>query len=209
MTLNETILLECEYMPCLFWFAQVFQYDTLCIEQFEYFEKATLRNRCYVAGPHGPVTLSIPVEGGRNHKCVMKDVRISYHERWQHIHWQTILSCYGRSPYFEFYQQEIESVYRTRYAFLMDFNLACLEKLWRILRIKKTYELSKTYEPVVLHDDFRSAVRASNYHLFQTKSYHQVFADDIFYPNLSILDLLFCEGPDVSGFLQILSTVKP
>lgn len=202
MTLNETILLECEYMPCLHWFAQVLQYETLCIEQFEYFEKATLRNRCYLAGPQGPVMLSIPVEGGRNHKCLMKDVRISYHERWQHIHWQTILSCYGRSPYFEYYGEEIETLYDARHTYLLDFNLACLEKLWRLLRIKKTFTLSKAYETSLLQVDFRSVVRASNYHLFATKPYHQVFAGEVFYPNLSILDLLFCEGPDLSGFLQ-------
>lgn len=208
MVNSDTILLECEYMPCVYWFTLAAQHSHLSIDAYENFEKATLRNRCYVAGPHGPVMLSIPIEGGRNHKSRMKDVRISYHERWQHIHWQTLISCYGRAPYFEYYTDYLQPLYSRQPDFLLDFNISCLEVIWKLLSWQKSYALTESPLEGKSPLDLRREIRASNYSFYRTKPYHQVFSHESFYPNLSILDLLLCEGRRAVDFMEIHSTAN-
>jgi hypothetical protein len=197
----ETILLECEYFPCIAWYHDFLKAEQVLIEQYEYFVRASLRNRCYLQGPHGKVCLSVPIEGGRNQRIRMKDVRIASHDRWQHIHWQTILSNYGRSPYFLYFSDELKNLFSTEFSFLMDLNLASLDFINKVLRVKKNGTRSESFEPYE-EDDKRLHIRSGNYDtMVHDIQYHQVFSEQHgFFPNLSMLDFIFCEN-DLSMLL--------
>ena len=94
----QTTLLDCEYFPCIEWYRQFVRSENRVIETQEYFQRATLRNRCYVAGPNGRLALSVPLEGGRNQRSFMHDIRVSNGVKWQAQHWYSTASRKGNSP---------------------------------------------------------------------------------------------------------------
>src|SRR5580658_3808026 len=91
------------------------------------------RNRCQIAGAQGVVDLSVPLVKGRDQKTLVRDVRISYRQPWAAQHWKTIVSCYSRSPWFDHYRDELEGLYRRRFDFLVDWDLACFDWSLRVL----------------------------------------------------------------------------
>jgi hypothetical protein len=194
--MNENIvLLECENFPCIAWYQLFLKYENIQIEQFEYFVRKSFRNRTVIAGPNGLVTLSIPLKGGRNQKNSMKDIEVSYDENWQAVHWKTIESCYRRSPYFEYYAEEIKMLFEKKHRFLMDYNLKCLQLVNQLLQVKKEFVLTEKYEKIPLANCIDARNIFEENRSFELPNYMQVFQDRIgFKSNLSILDMLFCEG---------------
>jgi len=212
----------------------------MIFEQYESYQKMSFRNRCRIAGAEGVIDLSIPLVRGRDQKALMKDVRISAAQPWQSQHWKTILSCYSRSPWFEFYRDELEGLYKKQWDFLLDWNLACFEWTVRVLGISIPVSLTESYEKGYPPDqvaDWRGKIlpkhRAGNTAglsedmtrlsagmaglsacmtgLSDAGSaddsgmppYRQVFGERIgFIPNLSVLDLLFCEGKQAIRYLR-------
>ena len=194
--MNENIvLLECENFPCIAWYKMFLRNENIQIEQHEYFFRKSFRNRTVIAGPNGLITLSIPLKGGRNQKNVMKDIEISYDENWQTVHWKTIESCYRRSPYFEYYAEDIKMLFEKKHHFLVDYNIQCLQLVNQLLQVKKELVLTEKYEkiPIDTWVDARNVFDENTD--MQLPSYIQVFQDRIgFKSNLSILDMLFCDG---------------
>ena len=194
--MNENIvLLECENFPCIAWYQLFLKYENIQIEQFEYFVRKSFRNRTVIAGPNGLVTLSIPLKGGRNQKNSMKDIEVSYDENWQAVHWKTIESCYRRSPYFEYYAEEVKILFEKKHRFLMDYNLKCLQLVNQLLQVKKEFVLTEKYDKTPLDNCIDARNIFEENRSFELPNYMQVFQDRIgFKSNLSILDMLFCEG---------------
>ena len=194
--MNENIvLLECENFPCIAWYKMFLRNENIQIEQHEYFVRKSFRNRTVIDGPNGLITLSIPLKGGRNQKNVMKDIEISYDENWQTVHWKTIESCYRRSPYFEYYAEDIKMLFEKKHHFLVDYNIQCLQLVNQLLQVKKELVLTEKYEkiPIETWVDARNVFDENTD--MQLPSYIQVFQDRIgFKSNLSILDMLFCDG---------------
>ncbi len=194
--MNENIvLLECENFPCIAWYKMFLRNENIQIEQHEYFVRKSFRNRAVIAGPNGLITLSIPLKGGRNQKNVMKDIEISYDENWQTVHWKTIESCYRRSPYFEYYAEDIKMLFEKKHHFLVDYNIQCIHLVNQLLQVKKELVLTEKYEKMPLDTwvDARNLFDENTD--MQLPSYIQVFQDRIgFKSNLSILDMLFCDG---------------
>ena len=173
----------------------------------------SFRNRCQITGAQGRIDLSIPLVQGRDQKTVMKDVRIAGTYRWQDRHWKTILACYSRSPWFEHYRDELEDLYRKPFLFLKDWNLACLEWTCRVLGLPVRVELTEAWRPQYEEGllDLRGKLVHRNIQdtgLTPPVVYHQVFEEITgFIPNLSILDLLFCEGQRARSLLaQVVPT---
>jgi hypothetical protein len=165
----------------------------------------SFRNRCIIAGANGPISLSVPLEFGRDQKKPMKDVRISNQQPWQKQHWKSIVSSYNRSPWFEFYRDELGEIYKKPFTFLLDWDLACFEwsirKLGLSITISATDRFAERYDPDEWID-LRNRLVPKNYPDFDQVKYKQVFEERIgFIPNLSILDLLFCEGRQAAGLL--------
>lgn len=158
----------------------------------------SFRNRALIAGSNGIISLSIPLHQGRNQKVLMKDVRIANKEAWQKRHRRSIFSSYNHSPWFDHYRDELEILYEKEFQFLMDWNLHCFEWISRKLNMKSQIVLTENYQKCYDPSnwvDMRNSVLPKNFTQFSPGKYRQVFQEKLgFIPNLSILDLLFCEG---------------
>lgn len=194
---GKVLLIESQYFPPIEVYKALVKCDTLQLEQFEHYQKVSYRNRCYIAGPNGRITLSVPLSKGKNQRTVMKDVRISNEEKWQGQHWKTLVSAYRRSPWFEYYEPELETLYTRPFNYLLDWNMACLEWANKQLGLKVPVIFTKEYQKEVVDPsvtDARDSILPEPA-VFGEPEYTQVFQERIgFIRNLSILDLLFCEG---------------
>ena len=205
-------LLSSAYFAPIQWYQKLNRYDVCLIEQHDHFVKQTYRNRCVIATANGVQTLSIPVEKFDDVKCEMKDVRISDHDNWRHQHWNALLSAYGESPFFEYYQDDIRPFYEKKWKFLFDFNMEITHTLCELLDIQSDIRpteeflpMDKTGETVLPYADFREVIRPKRPLAdadFVPKPYYQVYEQKIgFQPNLSILDLLFNMGNESIFYL--------
>jgi hypothetical protein len=195
---NKSLIVDSQYFGTINYIKILFQSTNVEIEQYESYQKMSFRNRCMVAGSNGVVNLSVPLEKGRGQKELMKDVRISHSENWQVQHWRTIESCYSRAPFFEFYRDGVFNLLQKKETFLLDMNMAILEWLVKVFKSKASVSLTLSYQKEYPHPvkDLRGRFLPKSYANEDFgPGYVQVFEDRIgFKPNLSILDLLFCNG---------------
>jgi hypothetical protein len=183
------------YLPSVSYITECLRSDNIIIEAFETYKKQTCRNHCDIYGPNSKQKLSIPVIKVNGNHTFTKDVRISYSQNWQKLHWRSIETAYNNSPFFLFYRDHLEPFYKKKFDFLLDFNTKLLEVLLIILGIKKEIRFT---------DHFENAIDSSDNLILQT--YTQVFSAKYgFLPNLSIIDLLFNLGPDAREYLNGLS----
>ena len=208
---QEGILLELHYLPCIQYFSKWYSHKSVCIEQHENYSKGSYRNRAHIAGANGILRLSIPLEKGKNEQQSIQEVKIAYHEKWQQQHWASIQSAYGNAPYFEFYADEFVPHYQQKYTYLFEFNKALLETILAQLQFSAKTHWTSKYEQEVEKKgllDFRNGIFPKKHRQkedihFKVKPYPQVFSEkNGFLPNLSILDLLFCTGPQASLLLE-------
>ncbi|UPK68600.1 WbqC family protein [Chitinophaga filiformis] len=199
-TNKKTLLIESQYFPNISFYKTLINHDILLIERYEHYQKVSFRNRCYIAGPNGSILLSVPLARGKNQRTVMKDVRISNDERWQALHWKTLVSAYRRSPWFEYYEDELGRLFTKEVSYLLDWNLMCLEWANKIIGVSTpvtfTDEYHKTYEAGNGITDARDTLQPTGKQVDEdTVRYTQVFQERVgFLPDMSILDLIFCEG---------------
>lgn len=198
------ILLETQYLPSASVFVMLRSFSEVRIDVDELFRKSTTRNRCTIMGANGRLLLTIPVEGGRSVKKPVKDVRINNGEPWQRNHWGSIFSSYGRSAYFEFYEDLFKPFYERRTKFLVDFNIELMTTCLEILHIKSC--ISKTGSMESLQSENVLDTRNKKMKEKSNIPYYQVFSEKHgFVADLSILDLIFNLGPDSASYLGKMS----
>ena len=189
------VVLPSAYLPPISWFVNLMTGEPICIEQYENYQKQTIRNRCTIDSPNGLLNLSIPIDrstfvGG---KCQMKDVRISTHSDWQHQHWYALETSYYNSPFFEYLQDDFRPMYEQHWDFLVDFNEALIGKCCELLDISPNLARTSYYIGLTAHSN-ESAVSEKDFHPIP---YYQVFQQKHgFLPNLSIIDLIFNMGKE-------------
>ena len=207
----KKILIELHYLPCAQFFSKLYAFEEVIIEQHENYLKGSYRNRAHIAGANGLLRLSIPLMKGKNEQQGIQAVQIAHHENWAQQHWASIQSAYGNAPFFEYYADAFESIFKTVPTTLFAFNQALLETTLSFLEFPAKLEWSTHFTKVTDEKeclDFRNGIfpkkhRQKEDPSFEPKPYLQVFSDkNGFIPNLSILDLLFCHGPQSSLILE-------
>lgn len=203
----STALLQTTYFGPVQWYQKLNRYDCCCIEQYDSYQKQTYRNRCVIATANGLQTLTVPVE---HDTLKTKDLRISDHNQWRRVHWNALQSAYSESPFFDYYADDIRPFFEKKYEFLLDFNEAIRQKVCELIDIHPSVTYTSDYVPVDRIEassvsDFREVIHAKRPQPdadFTPKPYWQVFQHKYgFQPNLSILDLLFCMGPESIFYL--------
>ena len=194
------MVLPCCYLAPVSHYSAYFRSDEVRLEVCDHFTKQTLRNRCWIDSPAGPLALTIPVVKTEG-KTAMRDVRISDHGNWRHQHWVALESSYRQSPFFEYYADDFAPFYEKKWEFLADFNEELMALVASLLDIQKPVSRTTSYEQSLFFDDeglrggspLREGVRES----LEPRPYYQVFASRHgFLPDLSIVDLLFNQGPE-------------
>jgi hypothetical protein len=194
------ILSSLYYLPQISWFKEVIHEQSITLEQYDNWQKSSLRNKSIITGPNGLQTLSIPIIGGREQRSLYKDVRICYQEKWQHNHLLSIKSAYGSAPFFEHYIDYFKPFYRKKTEFLFDYNSDLLQLCFKLLKSERELLRSEVYKKEIPDvRDIRNLKVTSN----ELKPYIQVFGQRIgFQAEVSILDLLFNEGPAARDYLM-------
>ena len=138
-------LLSTTYFGPVQWYQKLNRHRCI-IEQHDNFVKQTYRNRCVIASANGPQTLTVPIERYDGMKCAMRDIRISDHDNWRHLHWQALVSAYGETPFFEYYADDIRPFFEERrWKYLLDFNLDITHTLCSLLDVRPDMSLSDHY----------------------------------------------------------------
>lgn len=199
----KKLLIELPYLGNLAFYKLLTNFDEILLERHESFEKASFRNRCEIVGPNGKLVLSIPVIGGKHRKQYYKETKICYDHTWLKDHWNGFCSCYRRSPYFEFYEDKLETIFEKEHEYLYDFNLELFYLTMNLLKLDIKVSLTETYEKELdIYEDYRDFFLPRRKQTAPVK-YMQVFQDRTgFINNLSILDLLFNEGPNAINVLK-------
>lgn len=180
-------------------YAVILKSENVLFENQENFVKQTFRSRCEIYGSNGKQLLSVPVEKRGNH-IPITEVRISYKEDWQKIHWRSIVSTYRNSPYFEYYVDEFQPFFETKTELLFELNKALHLVVMKLLKSEIKYEFTETYISDYGKNVFD--LRKEETVLPEIPQYNQVFEERHgFIPDLSILDLLFNTGPDAVDIL--------
>ena len=210
------VLFESQYHPPITFFAEIIGAAAVGLEAQENYHKQTYRNRCLILTAQGVQSLTVPVlDGNRSGKVKTTEIKIDYRQNWVHQHWRTIQTAYGGTPYFEYYADYLRDIYVQKPHRLFDLNFAFLRFYLRCLRLRIPVILTTEYlPPSPAHSlipstpqflDCRDwltpkAPLATKPDRKSVRFYAQTFGKD-FVPGLSILDLLFMQGPAAGDFL--------
>ncbi len=197
------IYLSSAYLAPVEYYAKLISHERVFIESSDNYIKQTYRNRCSIVAANGIMPLSIPIEKPQTSKCLMRDIRIAEHGNWRHLHWNSIVSAYNSTPFFEYYQDELHPFYEKKFDFLFDFNeqlreLICLWIGIDTSHICCTHDFKMEFAGNEL--DFREIIHPKKDCQsldpdFQVQPYYQVFSGKLgFIPNQSIVDLVFNMG---------------
>lgn len=199
-------LIEPHYLPSLEYFSALLPFEKIILEKQEHYVKQSYRNRCYINTVNGPVMLVVPLTEKRG-KVPFQDVRIDQSVKWQNNHWRSIQSAYAKAPFFEHYLDDLKKVIYGNHFFLLDLDHHLLSFCLRSLGLEKELSETVSYEKEVGGEisDLRSQITPkkpfSGRSYYQPQPYHQVFGN-AFASNLSLIDLLFCEGPRALTLLK-------
>lgn len=204
----KPILISTAYLPPISWMAVVIQSDRAGIEIHETYPKQTFRNRCIIATSTGKLSLSVPVMRINGNHTKTGEILIDNSKKWQQLHWRSIVTAYNKSPYFLFYRDLFEPVYKKDFELLADLNTELCAILLKALNVITTNIFSTCeYQSEGVIVDLRNSFspKESLYQVITTDlpRYIQVFEENTgFFPDLSIIDLLFNLGPETVPYLS-------
>ena len=197
-------LLPTAYLAPIGYYAFLLQKPECIIEYYEHFTKQSIRNRCQIYNANGKLQLTIPKQRKGSSKTIISNIKISYKEEWQKNHWNSIISAYNSSPFFEYYQDKIEPLFKTKETYLINFNNKLQKIILDILDINFEHNTTNKYN----HSGSFKDLRKYKFKIKNMKSYNQVFMEKHgFICNLSIIDLLFNLGPESRDYLNKVNIV--
>lgn len=175
----------------------------ITFEVCDTYQKQTYRNRTHIFSANGKLALNVPVRYSQKNRQLYRDVQIANDEKWQSLHWKSLQSAYRTSPFFEYYEDDLAALFHSRQNYIMEFNFRCLDMISECLQFDLSYDTSTSFEKDPSTRDLRFLINARKETEFSIEPYTQVFSiKHGFLNNLSILDLLFNEGPNTLNYLQ-------
>ena len=196
------VWLTTAYLAPVEYYAHLMAAGEAWVEVHDHYMKQTYRNRCIIAGLNGRIDLTVPTVKPDTLKCATKDIRISDHGNWRHMHLYALESAYGHTPYYEFYRDDFVPFYERKWDYLVDFNEALQEMVCGLIGLEVKVSRTEEYLPEVEGLDLREVIHPKRDYAcldasFQVVPYYQVFQERLgFLPNLSVVDLLFNLGPE-------------
>lgn len=199
-----SIILHPTYFPSIAHYIAIANSKNIVFEVADNYQKQTYRNRTLIYAANGKLALTIPVKYSQKNRQLYKDIKIANEDsNWQLLHWKSLESAYKTSPFFEYYEDELRHLFFYKAENLMEHNFKCFETIMDCLQLDISINKTTSFEKDVSHKDFRPLVNARKEAQFDFESYTQVFSNKHgFIPNLSILDLLFNEGPNALTYLE-------
>lgn len=199
------MLVSTSYFPPILHYAWLLKSQEIRVEQFETFPKQTFRNRCVILSANGLQSLSVPVIKPFGAKTLTRDVKISYDEPWQQLHWRSIKTAYNSSPFLLYYQDEMKVFFNKKPQFLLDLNEEVIHLINSLMEWEVNIKRTKTFifpKDIQQNKDKRFLLTPKHAESLDLESYIQVFSDQYpFFENLSILDLIFNLGPEAESYL--------
>lgn len=188
--------------PPIRYFSHLIEGSDALIEANCHYSRQTYRNRYLILGANGVMPLSVPVEKISGTKICTKDVLVSYDTPWKELHWKSIVSAYNASPYFQYYDMDVEAIFKRKWKYLLDMNLQSVQIILDCLGLSTKISLTNEYHSTDYYlNDFREIIHPKKEQNidndFRIIPYRQVFGEKLgFTGNLSMLDLLFNKGPE-------------
>ncbi len=198
------VLIHPAYFPSIAQMAVVAQADAIVFEAGDNYQKQTYRNRANISHTQGKLLLNVPIIKTKGERKKYTEVVTDNNYPWQSQHWKSLLTAYSTSPFFEYYEAEIAHLFKDPATSLFDHNIKIHKELCELLGIDTPHSFTEEYikEPKGLIDA-RSCIDAKSVVDTTFPKYIQVFNDrNDFIPNLSVLDLLFTEGPNAISYLE-------
>ncbi len=204
MSASVCLLLPVCYLPPIDYYCHIVRNPNILFEKFETYPKQTYRNRAIILSANGPLRLSVPVIKPYGNKSMTSEILIDNKTAWSKIHLRAINSAYNKSPFFLYYKDELEALLAKPDELLIDFNISLFNTINKFLKFRPatafTTEYLKSAPECIDYRDYGKKISPSHY---QLKPYNQVFSDrNGFIPDLSIIDLIFNEGPHALQYLK-------
>ncbi len=195
-----SLIIDCQLFPSILYIMKLTDYKYIKIEKYESFQKMSFRNRYVISGANGIQALTVPVLGGREQKSLITEVRIDNSTAWKTKHWRSLLSAYSKAPFFGYYAPYIRDLIFSEEEFLFSLNIKILSWICKTLKINVIIEFTESFiRNYEEETDCRNYILPKSFQnpAYKVPYYSQVFEDRIgFQPNLSIIDLILCEGPN-------------
>ncbi len=199
----STVLVLPTYFSPIAQYVAIANSNKIIFEVEDNFQKQTYRNRCAIFAANGKQLLNVPVQHNKGVKQKTKEVKIDYKENWQKLQLKALQSAYNSSPFFEFYIDDLLPIFKTKYTFLIDLNWSAHQLIMDALQLKIPTSKTQNYISDEKKFDFRKLAEAKNNKVYNFNRYIQVFEQKHgFISNLSILDLIFMEGPNALNYLE-------
>jgi hypothetical protein len=198
-----TLLTDLFYLPPIEYFVSILGHKEIIVDGTENYQKQTYRNRARILLTNKVEILSIPVFGGSK-KMAYKEIKIDYGQKWKNVHLRGIQSAYGKAPFYEFFFPYLEEIYNKNLTFLFDHNFELLTVCLKLLQLDTKVSIGFDHGNIPDYVDKRGVIIAKEE--FTARSimtgyeYSQMFGVN-FVPNLSVLDLLFCQGTESKEIL--------
>lgn len=185
-------------------YSEIINSDEVLFEMDDNFQKQSYRNRCYIFNTNGKQLLNIPVKHPlSSSRKKTKDTLVENVTPWQDQHFKSLKTAYRNSPFFEFYVDDLAPIFEKEYKFLQDINIDTFLFISEALQLESKFKKTTTYTTETQSTDFRALADIKNQPTHKVSKYIQMFDDKHgFISNLSILDLLFMEGPNAISFLE-------
>lgn len=199
----SSVLIQPTYFSAIAQYVAIAKSNQIIFEVEDNFQKQTYRNRCYINTANGKQLLNVPVQHKKGIKQKTKDVKIDYKDSWQKQHLKALKTAYSSSPFFEFYVDDLLPLFEKKYTYLLDLNLESHQLIMDALQLEIPFKKSENYITETKYLDLRNLAIDKKQITYKLKRYIQVFEQNNgFISNLSILDLLFMEGPNALNYLE-------